>query len=138
MNDACSSPDSDRTRNSIIQYLLAYVQLSLNRIDQSPNFLSLITVPESMASETSRLDPWAFGLACGLLWAGAVAVLGLTARIGWGKRWERLLADVYRGYNETVPIFSSKQHSSSRIERCCVSLGLTRPGYCSRFSSLSG
>ncbi|WP_458190425.1 bacteriophage holin [Haladaptatus sp. NG-WS-4] len=55
-----------------------------------------------MTSETSRLDPWAFGVACGMLWAGAVVVLGLTARIGWGKRWERLLADVYRGYNETI------------------------------------
>jgi len=56
-----------------------------------------------MASETPRLDAWAFGMACGLLWAGGVVVLGLIARVGWGKRWERLLADLYRGYNETVP-----------------------------------
>jgi len=56
-----------------------------------------------MASGTSRLDSEALGLACGLLWAGGVATLGLMARVGWGKRWERLLADVYRGYDETAP-----------------------------------
>ncbi|MCO8244750.1 MULTISPECIES: bacteriophage holin [unclassified Haladaptatus] len=55
-----------------------------------------------MSSESSRFDPRAFGLACGLLWASAVAALGVTARVGWGKRWERLLSDVYRGYNETI------------------------------------
>ncbi|MFB6108436.1 MAG: bacteriophage holin [Haloplanus sp.] len=54
-----------------------------------------------MATETTSLDARAFGLACGLLWAGGVFVLGLTARVGWGKRWQRLLADVYRGYDET-------------------------------------
>lgn len=54
-----------------------------------------------MTTET-RLDSRAFGLACGLLWAGAVVVLGVTARFGWGRRWERLLADVYRGYDETT------------------------------------
>ncbi|MDS0282703.1 bacteriophage holin [Haloarcula onubensis] len=55
-----------------------------------------------MDTETAPLDVRAFGLACGVLWAGAVVVLGLTARIGWGRRWERLLADVYRGYDETA------------------------------------
>lgn len=50
----------------------------------------------------SKLDPRAFGLACGLLWAGAVVVLGVLARFGWGDRWERLLADVYRGYGEST------------------------------------
>ncbi|WP_265111101.1 bacteriophage holin [Halosolutus halophilus] len=52
-------------------------------------------------SEPSRLEPNAFGLACGIFWAGAVAAIGLTARVGWGKRWEELLADMYRGFNET-------------------------------------
>uniref|UniRef100_A0A7D5GKA1 Bacteriophage holin n=2 Tax=Natrinema halophilum TaxID=1699371 RepID=A0A7D5GKA1_9EURY len=61
------------------------------------------TTRSATGSEPSRLEPTAFGLACGILWAGGVAVLGLTARIGWGRRWERLLADVYRGYSETVP-----------------------------------
>lgn len=52
-------------------------------------------------SEPSRLEPNAFGLTCGIFWAGAVAAIGLTARVGWGKRWEQLLADMYRGFNET-------------------------------------
>lgn len=52
--------------------------------------------------ETTRLDSRAFGLACGLLWSGAVVVLGVVARFGWGQRWQRLLADVYRGYDESV------------------------------------
>ncbi|SEH18124.1 hypothetical protein SAMN04487967_3657 [Natronorubrum sediminis] len=56
---------------------------------------------QTAISESSRLDPNAFGLACGIFWAGAVAAIGLTARVGWGKRWEELLADMYRGFNET-------------------------------------
>ncbi|WP_435158333.1 bacteriophage holin [Haladaptatus sp. DFWS20] len=68
----------------------------------APNFILLVVASLSITSETLRLDSWAFGWACGLLWAGSVVVLGLTARVGWGKRWERLLADVYRGYNETT------------------------------------
>ena len=55
-----------------------------------------------MASETMKFDSRAFGLACGLLWSGAVVLLGITARIGWGQRWQRLLADVYRGYDEST------------------------------------
>ncbi|MFB6073418.1 MAG: bacteriophage holin [Haloarculaceae archaeon] len=55
-----------------------------------------------MASETPSLDSRAFGVACALLWSGAVVVLGITARIGWGRRWQRLLADVYRGYDESL------------------------------------
>lgn len=55
-----------------------------------------------MENETPALDSRAFGLACGLLWSGAVVVLGVTARFGWGRRWERLLADVYRGYGESA------------------------------------
>jgi len=55
-----------------------------------------------MATETTTLDSRAFGLACALLWAGAVGVLGITARFGWGRRWQRLLADVYRGYDESA------------------------------------
>jgi len=50
---------------------------------------------------TTQLDARAFGLACGALWSGAVVALGLAARVGWGRRWQRLLADVYRGYDET-------------------------------------
>jgi len=51
--------------------------------------------------ESSQLDPNALGLACGIFWAGAVAAIGVTARVGWGKRWEQLLADMYRGFSET-------------------------------------
>lgn len=57
--------------------------------------------PQTTISEPSRLEPNAFGLACGIFWAGAVAAIGLTARVGWGKRWEQLLADMYRGFNES-------------------------------------
>lgn len=56
-----------------------------------------------MSVSAQELDTRAFGLACGLLWSGGVVLLGLTARVGWGRRWQRLLADVYRGYDESVP-----------------------------------
>jgi hypothetical protein len=54
-----------------------------------------------MGTRTEKLDSEAFALACGLLWACGVVGLGLMARFGWGERWERLLADVYKGYGET-------------------------------------
>ncbi|SIR97400.1 hypothetical protein SAMN05421858_4886 [Haladaptatus litoreus] len=55
-----------------------------------------------MTSESSsHLDPSAMGMACGLFWSFGVAVIGLTARRGWGQRWEQLFADIYRGYSET-------------------------------------
>lgn len=57
---------------------------------------------DGMATEANELDSRAFGLACGLLWSSAVVSLGVAARFGWGRRWERLLADVYRGYDETA------------------------------------
>jgi hypothetical protein len=56
---------------------------------------------QTAISEPSRLEPNAFGLACGIFWAGAVVAIGLMARVGWGERWEQLLADMYRGFNET-------------------------------------
>ena len=56
-----------------------------------------------MTATQYQLDSRAFGLACGLLWSGAVVLLGITARVGWGQRWRRLLADVYRGYDESIP-----------------------------------
>ena len=55
-----------------------------------------------MGSEPTPLDARAFALACGLLWAGGVVVLGVAARFGWGERWRRLLADVYRGYDVSL------------------------------------
>jgi len=56
---------------------------------------------EASTIRAHRLDARAFGLAFGVLWAGAVVALGVAARVGWGRRWQRLLADVYRGYDET-------------------------------------
>lgn len=50
---------------------------------------------------SKRLDARAFALACGLLWAVGVTTIGLLARVGWGERWERMLADVYVGYGES-------------------------------------
>jgi len=48
-----------------------------------------------------RVDGTALGKAMGVLWAGAVVVLGLTARAGWGDEWRDLLSDVYLGYDST-------------------------------------
>lgn len=50
---------------------------------------------------TRRVDGKALGKAMGLLWAGAVVVLGVTARRGWGQEWRDLLSDVYPGYDST-------------------------------------
>lgn len=44
-----------------------------------------------------RVDGEALGKAMGLLWAGAVAVLGMRARRGWGEDWQALLSDVSPG-----------------------------------------
>jgi len=53
-------------------------------------------------SQTESVNPRALGFALAVLWAGAVAVLGITSRIGWGDRWRDLLADVYVGYDESA------------------------------------
>lgn len=37
----------------------------------------------------------------GLRWAGAVVVLGLSARKGWGVEWRDMLSDGYLGYDST-------------------------------------
>jgi hypothetical protein len=42
------------------------------------------------------------GKAIGLLWAGAVVILGVTVRQGWGDEWRNLLSDVYLGYDSTI------------------------------------
>lgn len=53
-----------------------------------------------MATSTSgNVDGNALGRAMGVLWAGAVVVLGVAARRGWGDEWRDLLADVYLGYD---------------------------------------
>ena len=55
-----------------------------------------------MQTRSRALDARAFGLACAVLWSVAVVSIGLAARIGWGRRWEGLLADLYRGYDESA------------------------------------
>ncbi|MFB6354261.1 MAG: bacteriophage holin [Halobacteriales archaeon] len=51
---------------------------------------------------TNTVDRRALGIAVAAVWAGYVAVLGAMARSGWGERCQRLLADVYRGYDDSV------------------------------------
>lgn len=45
------------------------------------------------------IDPRAFGLAFGTIWAALVAFLELTAHTEYGSRWRALLADIYPGYS---------------------------------------
>ena len=52
-------------------------------------------------SSETRVDETALGSAVGVLWAGGVVVLGLTARLGWGDKWRDMLSDVYIGYDST-------------------------------------
>jgi uncharacterized membrane protein YedE/YeeE len=52
-------------------------------------------------SGRTYLDPRAFGLACGLLWAGGVAFIAVIARFGWAERLESLISDAYIGYGES-------------------------------------
>jgi len=54
-----------------------------------------------MAEIGGGVDGSALARAVGVLWAGAVLGLGLTARRGWGDEWRDLLADVYVGYDST-------------------------------------
>lgn len=71
------------------------------RIDRQ--LLAVTSLPSRMTTEPRPIDARAFALACGLLWSGLVVLLGLGARLGWGRRWQRLLADVYRGYDASLP-----------------------------------
>lgn len=52
-------------------------------------------------SNAHGVDRAALARAAGVLWAGVVLGLGLTARIGWGDEWRDLLADLYVGYDST-------------------------------------
>ncbi len=64
-----------------------------------------------MASESpTRLNPSAFGLACGIFWSFGVAIIGLTARRGWGQRWEQLFADIYRGCDLLLAVNGEASH----------------------------
>ena len=54
--------------------------------------------------DRAKLDPFALGLAIGLLWAIAVAFLGIVSRFGWGEGWRDLLSDLYLGYEEHAAV----------------------------------
>ncbi|WIV68326.1 bacteriophage holin [Natrialbaceae archaeon AArc-T1-2] len=56
------------------------------------------------SNDDGPVDPFALGLAAGVLWAVAMAVLGLTSRFGWGDGWRELFADLYIGYEESTTI----------------------------------
>jgi len=53
-------------------------------------------------SETVEIDAEALGKAWGLLWASVVVFFGISARFGWGERWEALLEDLYPGFKQGV------------------------------------
>lgn len=44
------------------------------------------------------LNAGKFGLACGIVWALAVFLLGITAFYGWGAEMQKLIASLYLGY----------------------------------------
>jgi len=51
----------------------------------------------------NRLDPKAFGLALGILWAGGVVFMGLTAIIcSWAQPFVDVLSVMYVGYSASV------------------------------------
>ena len=51
----------------------------------------------------NKLDPKAFGLACGILWSAAVLIMGLLALIcGWAHNFVIALGILYVGYKATV------------------------------------
>lgn len=49
---------------------------------------------------SNQVDAKALGKAVGIFWSAAVVFIGVSARFGWGSRWEALLEDLYPGYNE--------------------------------------
>ncbi len=51
-----------------------------------------------MTAMSGPVDERALGLATGILWAGTVAFLELTASTAYGERWRLLLEDIYPGY----------------------------------------
>lgn len=50
----------------------------------------------------AKFDIKAFGLACGILWAAAMFVLGMmNMLLGWGAELIRLMGSLYIGYKPT-------------------------------------
>ncbi|MDO8489467.1 MAG: bacteriophage holin [Candidatus Omnitrophota bacterium] len=50
-----------------------------------------------------KINAKAFGLACGVLWGGAMLIAGLIDTAStWGDAWGEVVASVYLGYTPTV------------------------------------
>lgn len=54
-----------------------------------------------MDTHHTTLNPTALGIAFGLVWGGAIAVLAMISRIGWGAELQAIAEDLYVGYDET-------------------------------------
>jgi len=50
----------------------------------------------------AKLDVKAFGLACGIIWAAGVIILGIMNMLtGWAAGWVELMSTAYIGYQPT-------------------------------------
>ena len=50
-----------------------------------------------------KMNVKAFGMACGVLWGGAMLIAGLIDTVStWGDAWGEVVASVYLGYTPTV------------------------------------
>lgn len=59
----------------------------------------VLFVPVERPSMADNIDPRAFGLAAGIMWAALVAFLELTAHTEYGEEWRTLLEDIYPRYS---------------------------------------
>ncbi|MDP8266039.1 MAG: bacteriophage holin [Candidatus Aceula meridiana] len=51
----------------------------------------------------AKLDVKAFGLACGILWAAVMLILGIiNIFCGWGSELSKMMASLYIGYKPTI------------------------------------
>jgi phosphotransferase system glucose/maltose/N-acetylglucosamine-specific IIC component len=51
----------------------------------------------------SKIHPWSFGLALGIVWGLSLLIAGLVAMFsGWGQGFIDTMGTVYLGYNSTV------------------------------------
>ncbi|OGW75615.1 MAG: hypothetical protein A2Z72_00440 [Omnitrophica bacterium RBG_13_46_9] len=51
----------------------------------------------------AKLDVKAFGLACGIIWACAMFIMGiLNMTTGWGSLFEKMMSTLYFGYKPTI------------------------------------
>lgn len=51
----------------------------------------------------NKIDPKAFGLACGILWAAGIAFMGLTATVcTWAQPFVDVVGTMYVGYTASI------------------------------------